>query len=159
MLFRSDAAQLLAHADDPGFSGPACATNVDDCASLSCGSGTCVDEIGRAHCSCPTGTGGASCNVPADDCSPSPCVRGTCVLNASAFGSCTCPAGFTGTYCEQSVDDCAAATCANGSRCQDGDSTYTCVGCVGYTGPGGGRASNPRVRHAVARDVRRLGRA
>ena len=44
-----------------GFSGDACETNIDDCAGVSCGHGTCVDGVNAYTCACEVGWVGDHC--------------------------------------------------------------------------------------------------
>ena len=41
----------------PGFAGPRCARDVDECLSSPCGSGTCTDYVASFTCTCPPGYG------------------------------------------------------------------------------------------------------
>ena len=46
----------------PGFTGPDCRININECASNPCGFGsTCVDGIGKFSCICPPGRKGVRC--------------------------------------------------------------------------------------------------
>ncbi len=48
-----------------GFSGPTCATNIDDCSSKPCqNSGTCQDGIAAYTCQCPSAFTGQNCELP-----------------------------------------------------------------------------------------------
>jgi cellulase/cellobiase CelA1 len=49
----------------PGFDGPDCDNNIDDCAQEACqNGGTCVDAINGYTCECPPDWGGADCAMP-----------------------------------------------------------------------------------------------
>lgn len=49
---------------DPGFTGPTCATNVDDCATNPClNGGACVDGIADFTCTCPGTFTGKRCEI------------------------------------------------------------------------------------------------
>ena len=54
----------------PGFAGPRCARDVDECLSSPCGSGTCTDYVASFTCTCPPGYGGFYCEQDLPDCSP-----------------------------------------------------------------------------------------
>jgi uncharacterized membrane protein len=48
----------------PGYAGPTCASNVDDCLPNPCrNGGTCVDGVAGATCVCPPATTGARCEL------------------------------------------------------------------------------------------------
>lgn len=47
----------------PGFTGPDCRLNVDECASNPCAQGaTCIDGDARYECLCPPGRRGTKCD-------------------------------------------------------------------------------------------------
>lgn len=49
----------------PGFAGPACATNIDECAAKPClNGGICVDGIASYTCQCVGGFSGINCQTP-----------------------------------------------------------------------------------------------
>jgi Notch-like protein len=54
----------------PGFAGPRCARDVDECLSNPCGPGTCTDHLASFTCTCPPGYGGFHCEKDLPDCSP-----------------------------------------------------------------------------------------
>lgn len=54
----------------PGFAGPRCARDVDECLSSPCGPGTCTDHVASFTCACPPGYGGLRCEQDLPDCSP-----------------------------------------------------------------------------------------
>ena len=54
----------------PGFAGPRCARDVDECLSSPCGPGTCTDHVASFTCTCPPGYGGFLCEQDLADCSP-----------------------------------------------------------------------------------------
>lgn len=85
----------------PGFGGPDCNINVDDCASAPCqNAGTCIDGINDYVCRCTLGFSGKNCSVRADACLVHQCQHGgTCYTHFSG-PVCQCPPGFMGPSCE-----------------------------------------------------------
>lgn len=48
---------------DPGWEGPTCAQNIDDCVDVDCGQGTCVDDVDAFTCACDPGWEGEACDA------------------------------------------------------------------------------------------------
>lgn len=109
----------------PGFAGPRCAVNVDDCARSPCqNSGTCVDGVNDYTCSCTLGFTGKNCSVRADACLSHACLHGgTCYTHFSG-PVCQCVPGFMGPSCEFPVLDRAGLERA-ASRTSRGSSPST----------------------------------
>ncbi|XP_032942531.2 delta-like protein B, partial [Catharus ustulatus] len=86
----------------PGFSGPRCEHNADDCTPNPCAhGGTCQDGPNSFTCSCTLGFGGPRCRRRAGACAPNPCGNGgTCFTHFSG-PVCACPPGFMGVRCEE----------------------------------------------------------
>ena len=113
----------------PGYqvAGGRC-VDVDDCAGISCGNGSCVDLVNGYRCECPAGEydaggGCASCATVAN------CDAVTCSTGTNSM--CTrCSAGFDllNGGCTV-VNDCPPDACGPGV-CIDGANTYTCD-CTG----------------------------
>ena len=99
-----------------GFAGKQCETNIDDCATLDCGHGKCVDGINSGECNC-TGSGynGTKCKQDVNECLTSDTCRnnGTCTNYAGGF-LCKCLEDYRGKHCEERIDDCASNPCQNG---------------------------------------------
>jgi hypothetical protein len=126
---------------DSGYTGLACESDIDDCASSPCdpiGTSLCVDVgANLVDCDCNDGYSGDLCEVePA--CTSSPCQNnGTCTDVVVADFECTCVTGFTGDLCQSDIDDCASSPCdATGtSLCVDiGTNLVDCKCHDGYSG-------------------------
>ncbi|KAI8512649.1 hypothetical protein Bbelb_092880 [Branchiostoma belcheri] len=122
----------------PGFSGPRCETNDDDCRPTNpCqNGGQCVDGINTFTCRCLSGFSGNRCETNINDCpSPNPCQNGgQCVDGINTF-TCRCLSGFSGNRCETNINDCPSPNpCQNGGQCVDGINTFTCRCLSGFSG-------------------------
>eukprot|EP01052_Picozoa_sp_SAG31_P012600 SAG31_NODE_741_length_12429_cov_13.571127_4_plen_1359_part_00 len=113
-----------------GYTGLACKTPPDLCASVTCESGLCIE----GRCNCIAGFGGAFCDtaVVEDPCSGIECgSRGRCT--DSSHG-CLCTDGYSGRNCEIEPDLCAELSCGVHSTgcvqgvcvCEDGWIGTTC---------------------------------
>jgi len=118
----------------PGYGGPRCEVDLDDCAVDRCkNGGVCVDRVNDYECQCPVGYGGKDCELPKDDCDGMPCQNGGECVDGNARYTCVCQAGFSGLDCERAVSGCADAPCLNG-ECRDAFVGYTCECAAGFTG-------------------------
>ena len=108
----------------PGYEGPTCAVNHDDCAPDPClNGGTCSDGVDSFSCACAAGYEGPTCAVNHDDCAPDPCLHGgTCSDGVDSF-SCACTAGYTGAVCEIPLSDPVKLSLSGGNF--DRATTYT----------------------------------
>lgn len=128
-----------------GYSGPTCATNIDDCVTADGGGpclngGTCVDGVAKYTCSCPAGYAGTNCETNVDDCASNPCAHGTCTDGVNTY-TCTCTTGFAGANCDTCATDyygyptctfCqAATTCSAHGTCS---ASGSCSCSTGFTG-------------------------
>ncbi|KAK3755691.1 hypothetical protein QZH41_008932 [Actinostola sp. cb2023] len=78
-----------------GFSGDKCETNINDCVSVNCGNGICIDGINNYTCRCDVGFKGSLCNQKI--CIKQWCFAGVkCTDTPSGISCGPCPAGFTG---------------------------------------------------------------
>lgn len=84
----------------PGWEGPLCETNTDDCKSSPCLHGECEDLVGDFQCICHKGFIGKRCHINVDDCVRHQCQNGgTCVDDVYSY-SCQCPPEYSGPLCE-----------------------------------------------------------
>ena len=122
-----------------GYSGPLCSTNIDECASDPCQSGsTCLDGVNAYTCLCTAGWTGADCSVDIDECLTSPCRNGATCMNQSPPQryTCTCQPGYTGLNCDLDVDECSSAPCDSlgSSACLNQLNSYQCQCHDGFSG-------------------------
>ena len=126
-----------------GYTGTACADDIDDCLSQPCGThGSCTDTgLLDYACVCDSGYSGTTCTTDIDDCLSSPCSgSATCVDAGANSFTCSCPSEFTGSLCADDVDDCGAGAsgdgvCGDHGTCVDeGTNSFVCVCDTGYEG-------------------------
>ncbi|XP_052094474.1 protein crumbs-like isoform X2 [Mytilus californianus] len=121
----------------PGFTGPRCRVNIDECESSPCQyNGTCVDGINGYTCTCIPGITGPNCEIDIDECASTPCEnKGQCHDKINGY-VCNCTdTGFNGTECQFNIDDCAILDpCKNNASCTDLIKDYRCNCFSGYTG-------------------------
>jgi hypothetical protein len=132
----------------PGWTGPDCTVETDECASSPClNSGTCVDRFRNFTCTCAAGFTGPTCAVNVDDCLAfglrnfsstgrfeEPCVNGgTCVDGIGNF-TCNCLPGFTGARCERTEVPTDCVACFQGQSYQaeacSSQPTRKCLPCT-----------------------------
>ncbi|MFT7805709.1 protein eyes shut homolog [Arapaima gigas] len=119
----------------PGWTGPNCLENIDDCEGHWCqNEGTCVDKISDYRCLCRHGYTGAFCEQDVDNCIENLCSKhGTC-LNQHDNYTCHCMLGYEGRYCELEADECRSSPCSNGAMCVDFVGGYACHCPAGFEG-------------------------
>ena len=101
----------------PGYTGPDCETNIDDCASDPCQSGDCTDGVNEFACRCWDGYEGDQCQTEIDECERyQPCQRGVCEDRVADY-ECQCEDGFGGKNCSVELTGCLDVTCLNGGTC------------------------------------------
>nr|XP_024214483.1 protein crumbs [Halyomorpha halys] len=123
----------------PGFTGPFCENNIDDCLSLPCqNGGTCYDGTSGYHCNCTSDFMGQNCELPYNACALLPCQNnGTCIPKPDGKSYyCECAdTGFEGIHCENNINNCMNENCPEGKICIDGINTFKCVCANGLSGP------------------------
>ena len=125
----------------PGFSGPLCETNLDECVDSMCQNGACIDGISNYTCSCQPGWTGWLCDEDLDECAESPCMNGGSCSQTLAPGdyTCNCLDEYKGKDCQElKVKTCRELPCVNGGTCIDeqlqGPEKYRCDCPSGYEG-------------------------
>ncbi|GLG99745.1 uncharacterized protein GBIM_06139 [Gryllus bimaculatus] len=104
----------------PGFVGPRCEGDINECLSNPCSSyGTqdCVQLVNNYHCNCKPGYMGRHCESKVNFCDSSPCQNGGMCNGQDVGHLCTCPDGFYGKNCEFKGFDCDSNPCQNGGVC------------------------------------------
>uniref|UniRef100_A0A8C9SXT2 Delta-like protein n=1 Tax=Scleropages formosus TaxID=113540 RepID=A0A8C9SXT2_SCLFO len=119
----------------PGWSGPSCLINVDDCnPNNPCGhGGICHDLVNGFKCSCPPQWTGKTCLIDANECDGRPCVNANSCRNLIGGYFCECIPGWRGQNCDININDCQGQ-CQNGGTCKDLVNGYHCVCPPGYSG-------------------------
>jgi len=119
--------------------------DINECAgSNPCGVGSCVNDPGTYHCSCPSGyaapsSGGTCSDVNECVTTPGICGPGSCSNSIGSY-TCSCPGGydFDGTTCVV-TNPCTAGTddCDRNATCTPvGGSSWNCACFSGYRGTG-----------------------
>ncbi|KAL9692813.1 hypothetical protein quinque_000108, partial [Culex quinquefasciatus] len=122
----------------PGWTGPTCEINIDECAEGPCqNGGTCIDMVGRFRCECPPQWTGETyvdeCESNAASGGLGPCINAESCRNLPGSFQCACQEGWGGPTCAQNLDDCVGR-CKNGATCIDLVNDYHCSCAGGYTG-------------------------
>ncbi|GFO38964.1 fibropellin-1 [Plakobranchus ocellatus] len=92
----------------PGYTGPTCSDNVDECISEPCqNGGTCVDQVASYFCACLPGFRGENCEITSYSCDGgSVCENATSCEDdyRTGLSMCVCSPGYTqGQYCTDDI--------------------------------------------------------
>ncbi|KAK3610953.1 hypothetical protein CHS0354_039003 [Potamilus streckersoni] len=82
-----------------GWTGLNCSTEIDECSSNPCHSGTCYNYDTGNIFTCVNLVGQANCELAINECQSSPCRQGTCEDLTSSY-RCSCNDKWTGTNCD-----------------------------------------------------------
>ena len=119
-----------AHTCDPGFTGPRCEEDIDDCIGINCTrNGLCLDDIDAYTCVCHPGFTGSHCHLDIDECEGVTCSgRGQCVDQVGHY-RCECLSGYNGRDCELEVWGCTGVNCSSHVVCpsEEEEGNFTCV--------------------------------
>ncbi|KAG9342195.1 hypothetical protein JZ751_016697 [Albula glossodonta] len=121
----------------PGWEGPFCEHDTDDCASQPCLRGVCADLLAGFRCDCPKGYVGDRCEVDVDDCEGHACQNGATCLDGVDLYTCVCPPDFTGPLCQWPYPPLRCeedVQCENGGVCRDELWGANCTCRPGYAG-------------------------
>ncbi|CAG5099642.1 Oidioi.mRNA.OKI2018_I69.XSR.g16615.t1.cds [Oikopleura dioica] len=89
----------------PGFVGPFCETNEDNCRINLCeNGGQCIDRLNNFDCICPAGFSGPRCQTIRDPCQPNPCRNGGACESRQLEFTCFC-LGWEGFLCDQPISE------------------------------------------------------
>ena len=79
--------------------------NINECAGINCGNGTCQDMVAGYTCLCHIGYTGSSCEIKIDYCLEVNCGNGVCQDLVNGY-ECACQIGYTGSNCLTNINDC-----------------------------------------------------
>nr|XP_060608807.1 protein eyes shut homolog isoform X1 [Anolis sagrei ordinatus] len=119
----------------PGWTGPTCSQNINDCEVSWCqNGGTCEDGINEYRCLCPPGYSGTFCERVLDPCFQNRCSdHGFCLPNLNNY-TCQCRLGYEGPFCEVEANECSSSPCKNGATCLDLIGHFSCQCAAGFKG-------------------------
>ncbi len=93
----------------PGWTGPHCQEDVDECLSAPCANGgMCMDATdgGGFACSCPFGFAGDTCDIELERCDSNPCQNDALCFVVDDSYQCYCVPDYHGERCQFKYDDC-----------------------------------------------------
>jgi len=120
----------------PGFVGPRCEGDVNECLSDPCspaGTLNCVQLVNNYRCHCKAGFMGRHCELKINFCEASPCNNGGICTSTETGHTCACPPGFSGKNCDPN-SECDSNPCENGATCRPYQQGFLCTCPPGLSG-------------------------
>uniref|UniRef100_A0A8C7WP48 Protein eyes shut homolog n=1 Tax=Oryzias sinensis TaxID=183150 RepID=A0A8C7WP48_9TELE len=121
----------------PGYAGPRCEEDIDDCLSNLCTSNSACKDLHEGYeCVCHSGWEGADCQQEIDECLSQPCKNNATCTDLLNNYRCFCLPGWTGVDCAEDVKECDSGPCLNGAQCQESDTPgeFSCACPPFFTG-------------------------
>ena len=114
----------------PGFVGPRCEGDINECLANPCsdiGTYDCVQMVNNYICNCKLGYVGRHCEMKVNFCEREACQNGGVCTALESGHTCFCREGFSGRNCEFFGYGCNSNPCLHDGKCKmDVGGRYTC---------------------------------